>query len=86
MVIAAEVVVVVVPESGATEVAVCSHLVQIVEVCVIKTVETETVVSRWVELPVVWVRVTGQTVVDVSILKRISGIPSIWKDILTQQW
>ena len=44
----------------------------VVRVLVNKTVEVELVVSMWVVSPVVWVRVTGQMVVEVSMLLLIS--------------
>ena len=53
-----------------TRVEVASHLVQIVEVVVMMTVEVETPVSMLVVPPVVWVFVTGQRVVDVMTLER----------------
>jgi hypothetical protein len=47
-----------------------SHLVQIVEVVVIKTVDVVTPVSMDVVPADVWVVVTGQTVVDSTTLKE----------------
>jgi hypothetical protein len=52
------------------EVLCASHLVQMVEVVVIKTVDVVTPVSTDVVPADVWVVVTGQTVVDSTTLKE----------------
>ena len=52
------------------EVLCASHLVQMVEVVVIKTVDVVTPVSMEVVPADVWVVVTGQTVVDSTTLKE----------------
>jgi hypothetical protein len=52
------------------EVLCASHLVQMVEVVVIKTVDVVTPVSMDVVPADVWVVVTGQTVVDSTTLKE----------------
>ena len=68
----------------AVDVAVTDTVLK-VEVLVTRTVEDVTVVSRLVDPPVVWVLVTGQTEVDVSILWRLVHICSsgIWNAYMT---
>ena len=62
--------VVVTPTEVAAGDELASHLSQIVEVAVMMTVEVERLVSMLVTPPVVWVKVTGQRVVDVVTLGR----------------
>lgn len=57
-------------EARAAEEEAASHLVQIVEVAVTRMVDVEIEVSREVTPAVVWVSVTGQRVVVVSMLRE----------------